>query len=591
VQPKTVSYAGESRRPEKALSTHNGGNIVELREYLRLLRRRWLLIAGTLTVTLVLAGVLTYRATPQYASDARVFISTSASSDQNSSDNAYQGGLAATQRVKSYASLVSDGELAQRVVTSMDLGISAKELSRHLTAEVVPDTVLLKIQVTDAKARQARAICRQVVKQLLVLINEIETPPGQATALLKGTVVGPASLEATPISPKPLRNLLLAAVLGFLLGLALAVARELLDSSVTSIAEVEELLDAPMLAGIAFDADTAKEPLVTSLRSHAPRAEAFRVLRTNLQFVDVASRSKVFVVTSSVPGEGKSTTAVNVAITMAQGGQRVLLVDGDLRRPQVAEMLGLEREVGVTTVLLGRIGLDEAIQNHHASGLDVLTSGSVPPNPAELLQSPAMGELLALLREDYDTVIIDSPPLLPVTDAAVLAQQTDGAVIVVRHGRTTREQLAGAQARLHAVDAKVLGAVLNRVRTTRSGYGYGYGYGYAPDGQHPRRAEHDLAPEASQVGSRVADVLPITGKGARPRTTAEGGSAPTASQTSRAAQKAGSRDRTLRRPRGASAERSRSKSRRAIGRALTLTPSDLPDTGTTAGNPPGRHRS
>ena len=243
--------------------------------------------------------------------------------------------------------------------------------------------------------------------------------------------------------------------------------RELLDTSVKTVQDVEAVVDAPVLGGIAFDANTSRTPLVSSLSSHAPRVEAFRVLRTNLQFVDIDAGSKVFVVTSSMPGEGKSTTAANVAIAMAQAGQEVLLMDGDLRRPQVATMLGLENVVGVTTVLLGKIGVEDAIQNHHASGLNVLASGAIPPNPSELLQSNAMAELLSRLRTTYDTIIIDSPPLLPVTDAALLARQTDGAVVVTWHGKTSREQLAGAAQRLAAVDARLLGVVFNRIPAKR----------------------------------------------------------------------------------------------------------------------------
>ncbi len=397
-----------------------------------------------------MATLVTVRATPQYASNARIFISTgsASSSDDGSGSNPYQNGLAATQKVTSYAQLVTDGELAQRVIDKMHLDLTPAQLSRKIKAQVVPDTVLLNVQVVDADPKMAQALCKQVVSNLLDLIEQIETDPGKKTANLKGTVVGPPTLPTDPISPNPLRNLFLGGILGLLLGLAIAVIRELLDTSVKTVEDVEAVVDAPVLGGIAFDANTTRTPLVSSLSSHAPRVEAFRVLRTNLQFVDIDAGSKVFVVTSSVPGEGKSTTATNVAIAMAQAGQEVLLMDGDLRRPQVAHMLGLENVVGVTTVLLGKIDVEDAIQNHHASGLNVLAAGAIPPNPSELLQSNAMAELLSRLRRTYDTIIIDSPPLLPVTDAALLAQQTDGAVVVTWHGKTSREQLAGAAQRL-----------------------------------------------------------------------------------------------------------------------------------------------
>jgi capsular exopolysaccharide synthesis family protein len=210
--------------------------------------------------------------------------------------------------------------------------------------------------------------------------------------------------------------------------------------------------------------------------------EAFRVLRTNLQFVNVDSPSKVFVVTSSLPEEGKTTTSCNLAVALAQAGQRVLLLEGDLRRPKISEHLNVEEAVGLTTVLVGRIGLADAVQPSGVPGLDVLPSGATPPNPSELLQSNAMHDVMDRLRKDYDVIVVDAPPLLPVTDAALLTAQSDGALLVIRHGKTTKDQVQHAAERLEAVDGRLVGAVLNMVPRRRSGDTYyGYGYGYAPE--------------------------------------------------------------------------------------------------------------
>jgi len=163
-------------------------------------------------------------------------------------------------------------------------------------------------------------------------------------------------------------------------------------------------------------------------------------------------------------------------------GSRVALVECDLRRPQINGRLNLDGAVGTTSVLVGKISLTDALQDYQRTGLKVLTSGPIPPNPSELLQSHAMEKLLGDLRTDFDTVIIDAPPLLPVTDAALLAAQTDGAIVVVKHGRTTRDQLSHAIERLTSVDATTLGVVINQTPAKKafSGYGYGYGYGYGP---------------------------------------------------------------------------------------------------------------
>jgi capsular exopolysaccharide synthesis family protein len=462
---------------------------VELRDYVKVVRRRWRLIAASLLVVLALAALVTVRTTPQYQSHSRLFISTT---DQ-SADQAYQGGLYSIQRVSSYADLVNGQEIASRVVKRLDLPMQPSALSDLITATVIPDTVILEITTTDPDPQQAQLIDRTVAQELTGFISELETPPGRANAPIKATIVDAASLPSSPVSPQPVRNIGLALVLGLLLGIGLAVVRELLDTSIKGPEDITALSETPILGGILFDSSAPKQPLLTDLAPHSPRAEAFRILRTNLQFVDVDRRLKVFVVTSSVPGEGKTSTASNTALALQTTGQRTLLIDGDLRRPQLADLFGLEGSVGLTSILLGRISLDEVVQEHRASGLAVLTSGTLPPNPAELLQSHAMEQLIDVARQRYDFIVVDSPPLLPVTDAALIASQVDGAVIVVRQGRTTRDQFRHSMDRLQAVSARPLGITMNMVaRRGRKGYGYGYGYGYAygyaPSERHREKA-------------------------------------------------------------------------------------------------------
>jgi capsular exopolysaccharide synthesis family protein len=185
------------------------------------------------------------------------------------------------------------------------------------------------------------------------------------------------------------------------------------------------------------------------------------------------------VITSPSAGEGKSTTSCNLAITLAQAGVRTILVEADLRRPRVADYMGLEGAVGVTSVLTGVASLDEALQPWGRNSLWVLASGPLPPNPSEVLGSHQMSELLKSLEDRADVIVLDSPPLLPVTDAAVLARQADGAVLVVRHGRTRREQVTRALEALKGVDAKLLGTILNWAAVKgpdAESYGYGAGY-------------------------------------------------------------------------------------------------------------------
>ncbi|WP_166134299.1 polysaccharide biosynthesis tyrosine autokinase [Nocardioides ochotonae] len=450
---------------------------MELRDYLRLLRRRWLMILSVTAVVLAAAATLTFTATPQYQSSAQLFVSTSS---QSGGSDAYQGALFSGQRVTSYAQQVNTTQLADSVIADLDLDLTAAELTGKVSASVLPETVMVKITATDPEPALAQAIAQSYAEQLSAWIEEIETIGGRTP--IRASLSDAASLPSDPSSPQPVRNLGLGLVLGLLLGVGLALLRELLDTSVKDPAEATTLTAAPMLGSIAYDAAARTEPLITSLPTTAPRAEAFRVIRTNLQFLEVDHAEKVVVVTSALPNEGKTSTSLNLALSLAQAGKKTLLIEGDLRRPKASAALGLDHAVGVTTVLVGKVSLEEAIQKHPGTDLRVLSAGAIPPNPAELLQSHAMTELLAKIRNDFDVVIIDAPPLLPVTDAALLASHADGALLVVRYGSTTRDQLAQSVERLASVDAKALGLVMNMVPARRSGsYGYGYGYGYAPE--------------------------------------------------------------------------------------------------------------
>jgi capsular exopolysaccharide synthesis family protein len=217
----------------------------------------------------------------------------------------------------------------------------------------------------------------------------------------------------------------------------------------------------------------------------SPRAESFRTLRTNLQYLDVGRADRSFVITSSIESEGKSTTGANLAIALADTGARVLLVDADLRRPKIADYMGLEGAVGLTDVLIGRAELKDVIQPWGRNKLYVLPAGHVPPNPSELLGSARMVHYIAEFNTAFDVVIYDAPPLLPVTDAAILAKGVGGAIIIVAAGRTHKNQLKGAISALDNVGAPVSGLVLTMLPTKGPdayGYGrYGYGYGYGDD--------------------------------------------------------------------------------------------------------------
>lgn len=493
---------------------------MELRDYIAVLRQRWMLITSVALIAVAAAAGITWTSTPQYASSTALFISTS---QVDNDAQALQGSQFSLQRIKSYADLVNQSAIMTRVVDRLDLDETPAQLGRRINATAAVDTVLLTITVTDESPERAQLIAAATAEVFVGYVGELETPPGQDQATLKASVVDEANLSASPVSPNPARNLGLGVVIGLLLGAGIAVLRHTLDTSVRSATQVTETTGAPVIGSIPFDKTAGGAPLLSDIDPYSPRSEAFRVLRTNLQFIDPDADQKVFVVSSALPGEGKSSTTLNLALALTENGNRVAVVEGDLRRPRIAEKLGIVGAVGLTTVLVGRSSLADALQTTSHERLNVLTSGKTPPNPAELLQTKAMSNVIAELRADHDFVLIDAPPLLPVTDAAIIASKVDGAILVVRHGETSHEQVRSAAERLAAVDGRLIAAIVNMTPANKSssGYGYGYGYGYAPAAAEPqriakaekpdrepttsRRARKQAAPEASVILPRPAE--------------------------------------------------------------------------------------
>jgi len=449
---------------------------VDFKELLRVAQRRWLSIVVFFLLGLAGAGALTYTQVPQYQSTARIFISTDTT---GGSVDALNASLFTSQRVESYSQLATSRELMQKVISRLNLNLTPNQLASKISSSVVTNTVIIVLTVTDPDPSVAQQIAKAESEELTSYLSDLETPLSHTDSPTKATVVDPASYNANQVSPKPVLNLVLGAFIGLMIGFGVAILRELLDNTISSPEDVEQAVSAPLLASIAYDNDVPKHPLLVHAGSHAPRVEAFRLLRTNLQFLNLDTRPRSLVITSAVPSEGKTSTATNLAIALAQTGQRVLLVDGDLRRPKVASLLGLERSVGLTTVLVGRSDLQDSIQKHSESGIFFLASGPIPPNPTEVLQSHAAQSLFDRLNDMFDMVIFDAPPLLPVSDAAIMARDVDGAILVVRHGKTTKDQLRQAAQRLAQVDANLFGVAVNMTpRRGKRSYSYGYGYGY-----------------------------------------------------------------------------------------------------------------
>jgi capsular exopolysaccharide synthesis family protein len=280
-----------------------------------------------------------------------------------------------------------------------------------------------------------------------------------------------------PVTPNTMNNLIVGALVGLLVGIGLALLRHTIDNRVRSARELGMLSDRPVLATIprTGGSEDPGHDLYMEADPFGPQAEAARQLRTNVHFVDVTAGKHSFMITSSLPGEGKTTTAVNLGLAMADSGLKVLLIDADLRHPNVARSLGLESAVGLTTLLVGAAEPEDVFQQWAGTSLYVLAAGEVPPNPSELLGSRAMQELFDELTEQFDFILVDAPPVLPVADPLVISQLTGGTVMVVAAGETRRRHLAEALRVLGTANVEVGGFVLTKAQATPKSYRYYYG--------------------------------------------------------------------------------------------------------------------
>jgi polysaccharide biosynthesis transport protein len=497
--------------------SHAGPKDFELRDYLRVLRRRRVPILLVAFSVVVIALAASYVQTPVYAATAQVLLQ--ARSTEFLFDPS--GGIRAdpTRAVQDEI-LVIESEAVRAVVReklgsappvaaapvgqtnaidvtaeSTDPAQAAAVANTYVTAyieyrrnQVVDDTLAaseqIQTKITDLRRQidaapeaqkaplvQAQALFQQKLDELQV---------GSAIRTGGAQLVSSAPVPTSPVRPTPQRNAIVAAIGGLLLGVGIAFLIDYLDDSVKTKEDLTSATSGLPVVGlipVVADWRTQDEPQVVSLSApKSPAAEAYRTLRTAIQFIGLEHPTKTLQITSAGAQEGKSTTLANLAVALARADQKVVVVCCDLRRPRIHEFFGLSNSAGFTSVLLGKASLSAAIQKvPDQARVSLLASGPLPPNPSELLASRRTVELLALLQADFDMVLIDSPPVLPVTDALVISGLVDATLVVSVAGGTTRKEVARTVELLRQVDAPLIGSVLNGVRSD-SGYGYGYTY-------------------------------------------------------------------------------------------------------------------
>jgi succinoglycan biosynthesis transport protein ExoP len=479
---------------------------VNLRDFFRIIRKSWIILVA---LTLVGGGVaLGYSlwVKPVYSASSQVFVSTTTATTVQ---ELAQSNSFSLSRVSTYADLALTPIVLEPVIKQLNLDTTSDALAKTLKSDPSGGTTIIKISATNEDPVRAAKIANATALSLGDTVKRIESNAELgAPSPVKLTLIQTAVVPATPVSPKIPLNVGVGLLIGLALGLGISLLADSLNVRVRSSRDVAEITELPILGGILLDPEADSRPLVIQAEPKSIRSEAYRALRTNLQFLSsghpVASTTfassvnagipfggvtpmrsgsqrqghRGIVFTSAIASEGKSTTVSNLGIVLAEAGLRVLIVDADLRRPRVAKTLGLVGAVGLSDVLIGRVEPTVALQQWGDKSLFVLPAGQVPPNPSELLGSAAMVTLIDWLGANFDVVLYDAPALLPVTDAAILATIVDETIVVVGVNRTTKTQLSATLTALENASVTPAGIVLTLLPTKGpDAYEYGY-YNY-----------------------------------------------------------------------------------------------------------------
>ena len=435
------------------------------------------------------------------------------------------GSTAAKERARSYAAIVSSEAVAQKIKQNTpELSLSTGQIRSSLTATAGDNAALITVSAQASSPKNAQLLANSALQATADYIKEIEQNPGNAQALVNGdsnaaatppansnTVrvipLNNASVNPPLVSPNYQQNTLIGAVIGLVVVYTAIFLRRALDQRIRTRDDATKATGASILGVLPVSEDLNEENIVNGDTDDHIAQESIRQLRTNLRFVNVDTPPRSFIVTSAVPGEGKSTVSLSLARSLADAGSPVILIDADLRRPTVAKKLKLDAKVGLTQVLAGQVEIANAVHQLGESNLFVLPAGRIPPNPSELLGSDKMRQLINELSEEF-IVVVDVPPLLPVTDASLLSHSVDGVILVGSIGRSHREQMTEASSILKKVNANLFGLVLNRAPRKGLGnsyYGFGYAstyvgyatyYGYGKDGDKKSSKSKSSAPKA-----------------------------------------------------------------------------------------------
>lgn len=436
-------------------------NIMSVARAIAVLRKRWyVVVAATL-----LGGLGAYAAsntvTPVYHSTASLYFSVQAGS---SGSDINQGSAYTQNQMLSFARLATSSLVLDPVADELDGEFSSTELRRLMSVTIPQNTVILDIRVGSTDPERAARIANLVADSLITVVDDVAPADDEGNATVTARSIEPATPARFQSTPNKQRDALLGAIAGFILSAAAVLLVSVLDTRVRSESALKTITELPLLGSIEQAPGNPDRRPIAVRQPNGSATESFRHVRSGLRFASASHETRSLAVTSSVPSEGKTWVAANLALVLAETGRRVLLIDADLRKPRLAGTFGIVGTVGLTTLIVESVPLQEVVQSWPRSSLDILASGAVPPNPAELLASPRMKEIIHEAVERYDLVVVDTAPVLVVADATVLAQQVDSTLIVADTTLVRRAQLAATIEMLDRTGAHISGVILNRVK-------------------------------------------------------------------------------------------------------------------------------
>lgn len=447
---------------------------VDIKDLFFILRKRLEMIILLILISILITGIFSFLILkPKYEASTTLMAG-------KPSGNQFQGGreyddlMINEKLVHTYATLIRSKDVSENVITNLGLGISFKKFSKKINVDLVENTEIIKIMVIDKNPNTAAEIANETADVFIDSVREFMD-------IESIQIIDRAEIPDKPIRPRPILNMAIGGVLGIMIGVFTTFILEYLDQSIKTPEDVEKYLKLSNLGAIP-KVDSKEINLISLVDPKSPITEAFRTLRTNIQFSNIDKDLQTLVITSSTRSEGKSTIATNIAGTIAQDNKRVLLIDCDLRKPRIHRIARVINTEGLTNILAGENTMDEvSFMYQRLENLHMLTTGPIPPNPSELLGSKKMKGFIEEIKKEYDIIILDCPPVGIVTDAAILSNIVDGVILVAAVAETNIDDVVRTKELLDKANANIIGTVLNKVPIGgRSQYKYGYyqNYGY-----------------------------------------------------------------------------------------------------------------